>query len=102
MWNFRFKTQKDNLFGGQTVVENTLRQEGNQLVNEGSQNMKQTNLEVYQNRDEKKFISKNNRQSGRKLKNKEKTVRRVRQFVTRIQNKENILCWPKLEIKLNY
>lgn len=36
MWNFRFKTQKDNLFGGQTVVENTLRQEGNQLVNEGS------------------------------------------------------------------
>lgn len=72
MWNFRFKTQKDNLFGGQTVVENTLRQEGNQLVNEGSKNMKQTNLEVYQNRDEKKFISKNNRQSGRKIKNKEK------------------------------
>lgn len=102
MWNFRFKTQKDNLFGGQTVVENTLRQEGNQLVNEGSKNMKQTNLEVYQNRDEKKFISKNNRQSGRKIKNKEKTVRRVRQFVTRIQNKENILCWSKLEIKLNY
>lgn len=102
MWNFRFKTQKDNLFGGQTVVENTLRQEGNQLVNEGSKNMKQANLEVYQNRDEKKFISKNNRQSGRKIKNKEKTVRRVRQFVTRIQNKENILCWPELEIKLNY
>lgn len=72
MWNFRFKTQKDNLFGGQTVVENTLRQEGNQLVNEGSKNMKQTNLEVYQNRDQKKFISKNNRQSGRKLINKEK------------------------------
>lgn len=39
-------------------------------------------MEVYQNRDEKKFISKNNRQSGRKLINKEKTVRRVRQFVT--------------------
>lgn len=71
MWNFRFKTQKDNLFGGQTVVENTLRQEGNQLVNEGSKNMKQANLEVYQNRDEKKFISKNNRQSGREIKNKE-------------------------------
>lgn len=67
MWNFRFKTQKDNLFGGQTVVENTLRrQERNQLVNEGSKNMKQTNLEVYQNRDEKKFISKNNRQTKNK------------------------------------
>lgn len=45
-------------------------------------------MEVYQNRDEEKFISKNNRQSGRKLKNKEQTVRRVRQFVTRIQSKQ--------------
>lgn len=31
---------RKTMFGGQTVVENTLRQEGNQLVNEGSKNMK--------------------------------------------------------------
>lgn len=30
---------RKTMFGGQTV-ENTLRQEGNQLVNEGSKNMK--------------------------------------------------------------
>lgn len=53
---------------GQIVVEDTSRQEGNKLVNERSKVMKQTNLEVYRNRDEKKFVSKNNRQSGRDLK----------------------------------
>lgn len=31
---------RKTMFGGQTVVENTLRQEGNQLVNERSKNMK--------------------------------------------------------------
>lgn len=52
--------------------------------------------------DEKKFISKNNRQSGRELKTKKKQLGRLGSLSQGFKTRKTSCVWPKLEIKLNH